>query len=252
MVVQFTKRKTFLPFLPCSPDVGLTHGKVLRKDKNEDHLYVNMGKHIIILFHVSNGKFQMKGNLKQFDDADIDDFRSIKTNGLLSACSNMNIYYHEVDPQRGSRLVCKIDVGIEISENISSIAVCPFDRYIGVATELNDELTNILMFELTGDKMIEFRDEMNFYLDYQFKRQFNYIRDMSLDFYYKGYPIITGFQFAGDRFMMPFAFDGKKIVRLEPVKYNSGIFNKCSSHQGVVWTIDMNGVMKKLSLSKYL
>ena len=162
----------------------------------------------------------------------------------------MNIYYHEIDPNMGSRLVCKVDIGIPINENISALAVCPFDRYIAVATEVEDQLTNLVLFELGADKMVVFKDEMNFYLDLQFKRQFNYLRDLSLDLYFRGFPVIVGFQFAGDRFLMPFGFDGRKLVRFEPVKYNSGIFNKCSVVDGQVWTIDMNGVLKRLDLER--
>jgi hypothetical protein len=96
--------------------------------------------------------------------------------------------------------------------------------------------------------MIQFKDEMNFYNDSSFNRQYNYIRDMSLAIYHNGLPVITAFQFAGDRYLLPFSFDGRAIQRFTPIKYNSGIFNKCSVlNGGSIWTVDMNGVVKKMN-----
>lgn len=248
-IVQFDKQGNFHELTDCSPASSLIHGKVLRTDKSQDHLFINQGKSIRILFNLSQRTYQFEGNLKQFDNAEIDDFRIIKNNGVLSACSNMQLYYHEVDPNRGSRLVCKVDIGIPINERITSLAVDRFENHIAVATELNDELTNLIFFEIQSDKMIEFSDEMNFYYDEQtFKRQFNYIRDMSLELVDNGRPIIAAFQFAGDRHLMPFSFTDGKIIRYSPVRYNSGIFNKCCSSNGSVWTVDMNGVLKRLKL----
>lgn len=248
MVLQFDKNGNFNQYSNCSPTGSLVHGKVLRADRGNNHVFVNQGKFIKILFNVSKPTFEFEGNLKQFDDSEIDDFRTLKSNGVLTACSNMQMYYHEVDPSRGSRLICKIDIGIPIQERITCIAIDAYDRYIAVATELNDELTNLVVFELDSDKMIEFVDEMNFYLDTQFKRQFNYIRDMSLELEDKGRLVIVGFQFAGDRFMLPFSLQNDKIMRFSPVKYCSGIFNKCCSVHKGVWTIDMNGVLKRLKI----
>jgi hypothetical protein len=42
------------------------------------------------------------------------DFRTIKTEGVLTACDNMQLYYHEIDQNKGSRLICKIDIGISV------------------------------------------------------------------------------------------------------------------------------------------
>jgi hypothetical protein len=95
--------------------------------------------------------------------------------------------------------------------------------------------------------MIVFRDEMNFYNDQDFNRQYNYVRDMSLAIYHNGNPVITAFQFAGDRYMLPFMFDGDNLQRFTPVKYHSGIFNKCSTFGDNIWTVDMNGVVKKIN-----
>lgn len=248
-VIQFDKDGNFTEFSDCAPTGSLIHGKVLRYDKGQNHLFINQGKFIKILFNCGKGRYQFEGDLKQFDEGEVDDFRTIKSDGVLTACSNMQLYYHEVDPNRGSRLVCKIDIGIPITERITALAVDPHDHYISVATELNDELTNIVVFEIQSDKMIEFCDEMNFYLDNQFKRQFNYIKDMSMELQEKGRVIITGFQFAGDRFLLPFSYDNGKIMRFSPIKYNSGIFNKCCGKGDAVWTIDMNGVLKKLKVS---
>jgi hypothetical protein len=66
---------------------------------------------------------------------------------------------------KGSKLICKIDIGISIDERITCMNICPFFKYIAVATENNDRLTNLVLFELTSQKMIEFKDEMNFYND---------------------------------------------------------------------------------------
>lgn len=82
----------------------------------------------------------------------------------------MQLYYHEIDQNKGSRLICKIDVGIPVHERITSLNVCPYNRYIAVATELNDQLTNLIVFELKESRLIEFRDEMNFYNDTSFNR----------------------------------------------------------------------------------
>jgi len=74
---------------------------------------------------------------------------------------------------------------------------------------------------------------------------------MSLDIYpRKGeFPLIAAFTLAGDRLMMPFRFDGKELQRFEPVHYHSGIFNNYDGWEGVVWTVDMNGVLKRLCLN---
>lgn len=92
---------------------------------------------------------------------------------------------------------------------------------------------------------------MNFYYDENLKiKDYNYIKDMSFEIYPKNeeYPVLVAFLFAGERYMMPFSFDGKELKRYEPVKYHSGIFNKCDSFNNQVWSIDMNGMVKKLSL----
>lgn len=82
---------------------------------------------------------------------------------------------------------------------------------MSVATDFKDILTNLVFFEIDSSKMIQFRDELNFYNDDSAKRPFNFIRDMSLALNQDGQPLIIAFFFAGDRYMASFIFDGKLI-----------------------------------------
>jgi hypothetical protein len=135
MVIQFDENGNFSEIKNCQPSDTVTHGKVIRKDKGEQHLFINNGNHINILFNVQGGRFAFEGNLRQFDGATIQDFRTIKTEGVLTACDNMQLYYHEIDQNQGSRLICKIDIGISVQERITSLNICPFNKFIAVATE---------------------------------------------------------------------------------------------------------------------
>jgi len=63
---------------------------------------------------------------------------------------------------------------------------CPYNKFVAVSTEQNDELTNLILFELDESNIIKFRDEMNFYNDHDFNKKYNYIRDMSLAIYHSG------------------------------------------------------------------
>lgn len=126
-------------------------------------------------------------------------------------------------------------------------------RFVAVATEKEYCLTNILMFEIDKSKQIKFLDEMNFYYDENLKiKEYNYVKDMSFELYPNNdkYPVLVAFNFAGERYMMAFGFDGKELKRYEPVKYHSGIFNKCQSFRQNIWTVDMNGMVKRLSLKR--
>lgn len=230
----------------------MVHGKVLRKDRGQQHLFVNCGNHINILFNVQGSKYSFEGNLRQFDGAQIMDFRTVKTEGVLTCCDNMQLYYHEIDANKGTRLICKIDIGIPVQERITAMAICPQGKYVAVATDSKDQLTNLVFFEIDANKMIQFRDELNFYNDDTVKRPFNFIRDMSLALNQDGYPLIIAFFFAGDRYMASFVFDGKLIQRFTPIKYHSGIFGKCSETPNSIWSSDMNGVVKKLSLAGFV
>lgn len=82
------------------------------------------------------------------------DFRAVRSDGVITCCDNMQLYYHEVDPNQGSRLICKIDVGINVNERITSMAICPNSRYIAIATDSRDQLTNLVLFEIDRNKMI--------------------------------------------------------------------------------------------------
>ena len=248
-LIQFDENGNFSPIKSYEARDNMVHGKVLRKDRGQQHLFVNCGNHINILFNVQGGKYGFEGNLRQFDSSLIMDFRVVKSDGVITCCDNMQLYYHEIDSNKGSRLICKIDIGISVVERVTSLAVCPLSRYIAVATDSNDILTNLVMFEIDSNKMIQFRDELNFYNDSTLKKPFNFIRDMSLALNQDGYPLIIAFYFAGDRCMTSFTFDGKMIQRFSPIKYHSGIFSKCSETASSIWTTDMKGVVKKLSLT---
>lgn len=148
MVIQFDENGNFSEIKMCQPNSDLTHGKILRKNISEEHLLINNGNHINILFNVEGGGFSFEGNLRQFDGSNINDFRTIGMKGVLTACDNMQLYYHEIDQYKGSRLICKIDIGIPITERITSMNICPEGRFIAVATEQDDQLTNLVLFQI--------------------------------------------------------------------------------------------------------
>ena len=248
-IVQFDSFGRFADYLTCQTDSSPTKGKMLRKDPNENNLFINQGSFLQILFNVGIKTFESEGNLRQFDSSTISEFRTLGRNGVLTACSNMQLYYHEVDASQGTRLVCKIDIGVPVNENITAMNICPFSKYIAVATEDQRVLTNLVLFEIRKDQLIEFKDEMNFYLDSVFRREFNFLADLSLQIYCKGFPLICGFTMAGDRLLMPFGFDGRRLTRFGPIKYSSGIVNRCSVTRDSIWTLDMNGVLKRLRLA---
>ena len=222
---------------------------MLRKDSSENHLLINEGSHLRILFFVGFKTFQQDGTLRQFDGSRISEFRTLDKDGVLTACTNMQLYYHKIDPELGSRLVCKIDIGVPVNENITAMNVCPFSKFVAVATEDERILTNLVLFKISEDDLIEFKDEMNFYYDSLYRREYNLISDLSLQIYCKGFPLICAFTMAGDRLLMPFVFDGVSLTRFAPIKYASGIVNRCSVTRDSVWTVDMNGVLKRLRLA---
>jgi len=112
-------------------------GKGLRKGLDDNSLFVNTGKTIKLFFGLwEDGEtYKQDAELKQFDDSEIEDFRVLGTYGhwdggigVLTACTNMQVYYHELHPKRGSRMVCKIDSGIDIKERITCLSVCSKNR----------------------------------------------------------------------------------------------------------------------------
>jgi len=223
-------------------------GKVFRKDHLEETLYCNIGARLNIYFGIKNGPASTKGEITNFDGASIADFRIVKNKMILSACNNMQLYLHEAEMSQGVRLICKIDIGLPMTENITAIAVCPLNKYIAVATEKGDIFTNLTVFELNEANFIDFRAEMNFYNDTQYQKQYNYIRDLSLELTESdNSPIILGYQFAADKLLLPFLFDGRRLVRYAPAKVHTGIVNKVCSLNNQVWSVDMYGLVKRIS-----
>lgn len=88
-VIQFDENGNFSQIKSYQARDLIVHGKVLRKDRGQQHLFVNCGTYINILFNVQGGKFGFEGNLRQFDGSQIMDFRTIKTEGVLTCCDNM-------------------------------------------------------------------------------------------------------------------------------------------------------------------
>lgn len=84
-------------------------GKALRCDKTGRILFLSWGKGIRIFFNITlENKAENEGDLVQFDQREIDDFRIIGSDntggdpvGVLTACSNMLLYYHEVQKNKG-------------------------------------------------------------------------------------------------------------------------------------------------------
>jgi hypothetical protein len=137
-------------------NVQLQKGKYLRHAAHEGgktNLYVNHVSFLKILFDLRVNPMQSQDiqfarceKLFQFDNSKIEDFRIVpnprrteenssslgfsqdvysNNDYVLTACDNMNLYYHNIDEALGVRLICKTDIGIEISERITAISVNP-------------------------------------------------------------------------------------------------------------------------------
>jgi hypothetical protein len=47
------------------------------------------------------------------------------------------------------------DIGIEISERITALGVCPKGKWVAVTTEINGKFTNIVLFQVKKNKLID-------------------------------------------------------------------------------------------------
>lgn len=82
-------------------------GKALRTDRAGRNLFLSWGKGIRVFFNITN-EAENEGDLVQFDNSEIDDYKVLGEDmtgqdpvGVLTACSNMLLYYHEVQKNKG-------------------------------------------------------------------------------------------------------------------------------------------------------
>lgn len=116
----FKKIETQPPFL-------IPKGKALRTDEAGRILLLSWGKGIRIIFNITrenNG--ENEGDLVQFDQSDIDEFRILGADrsgddpvGVLSACSNMVLYYHQIQKNKGNNFSLNFK-GVEYYLNVIS------------------------------------------------------------------------------------------------------------------------------------
>lgn len=91
----------------------------------------------------------------------------------------MQLYFHQIHQNKGIRLIQKTDIGIDMNEKITAMAVCPRGIWVVIATKLGEKLTNIVLFQiLINDKSVEWQDEINYYLD---RSANNWVREINVD-----------------------------------------------------------------------
>lgn len=112
-------------------------------------------------------------------------------------------------------MICMTDIGIEISERITAIGVCPEGKWVSVATELSGKLTNIVLFQIRRNKFLDWQDEINYYFDDGpggvTSREYNWVRDIDISLKVNNQLVITAFMFAGGRQMLPFGIEISKV-----------------------------------------
>lgn len=233
--------------------------KSLRTNILENLIFVNLGNEITIKIvnldsvGLRDTNIYIKTQTKNQPDVTIEDYISLKKNGLILANSIgiLEIFTFNVGNnsyQKLSELDFNKNRSVEF-EQITNIAINDEENLLSVATcvEKNDDvvMNSLRLFRVNNNGSLVLLDERKYNLRDNFPMYFY----LNFDYKCEGIPVLFAFQAEGERNLDIFTVENDKLnfVHTEH-NYHKNDFSAIRSINGKIFSIDYNGILRILNV----
>lgn len=232
---------------PVNFDKILDLGSVLAVTEDHSKLFVNLGSQVLIYFDPKHDQYSFSAKIDHLTSI-VSHFDLLSNSHILLAMNSMKLVVYEIDKYSGLRQLKTVDMCVPSTEQISSLALDPYKRFVCLTCHRSDDhsRTNLLLFQILENGGVEYIDEINYYLEKSETSAANKFQGVSLALAQDGLPFIVAFEKEGDHKMFPYWFDGKDLLCFKSQKVQSEKVVNCSVFQDEVWTIDGNGTLMRM------
>lgn len=232
--------------------------KALATNKNEDFLYVNVGKSIgVKLINNENQGIKETGIVIESKQQNVvfDDYVPLKRNGIITANSLGVLEVFSLNLQeRNYRKLAEYNINQNARskrefQQITTIAINDTEDLLAVGTCIEDseevKLKNLIVFEILKSGQLDPLDARDFDQNPGDAMYFY----LNFEYTYKGYPILFAFQADGDRRADAFLFKEEKLELVSSEKfYHKKGFSAIRDLNGKIFSVDYDGVMRVLNI----
>ena len=245
-------------------------GKKLRLTKDELSVVLKTGEfQLTLLYCVDFDGYVKKVEISNIKgDREIADFRCFGPGYLMVVTYDgyLSLYAYTVGVS-GSRMsrigeitstrLAKFKISLGEDENIISSCVCSREKYIAMSTFSGEfELRRLIFFEIEeiseNSAKVKRVDNIDFRDKAISKKANSYISDLNMDLYFNEYPLLFAMQGDGDHALLSYYFDQRdqqlKVFRQMRV-FNSGFCRGFMMEDNAIWSIDTNGLIKRIAYS---